>query len=1063
MTSIFPTTHTDSSYTQGQTWGSRMLRALSCALLTLTLVACDDDDDRAAAITPTPTPPPAAITLSGALLDGPVTGGQLYAFSADTIAAVLEAANATDDRQASLDGASPIVSMAITSTGSYTIEIPGNNAGAALFLVFDNTGAEDMTFGDTPFNMESVTVLGDAGGSVRANVTPQSTMVAAQVRSALPLDAAGVATEVTNANANVVAAFATDATGAELLAPDADVLTETDVDTLTAAATEVGALVRAAAAASGLEREAVLEALALDALDGAVDGAIPASAGAASEVSDAALATNNVRALGRATDETLDIGSCSAVATLLRRACDIDTMDDFLEGVAQCQDGPEDEMDNCIAEARSERMDVLGECGEVHEARAELCEDLGDAVHDPNFGPAFADDFVDPLDIGDSVTPNPFLPLVPGNEWTYSSTFIDEDGEEVTETTTVTVREETKLIEGITCVVVRDVVSEDGEVIEDTDDWFAQDTDGNVWYCGEISQDFEYFDGDDPEKELVDLGGSWKSGREGAKAGILVPADPQVGDVIRNEVFYNDAEDLIEIASLTGDESVPAGDCDNTCLMVIETTPLEPDVLEHSFFKTGVGVVLKIDMENGARTELVSFTEGGGDSLTNAKLLVEHNATDEDTGFQGFADGAPWNQLTFTDPDGNVVLTANALGNLMGFGLTEFFFETNEPENSEVSIDNVVERFDERSFTVGATFAASGSDTRLTPFTHDLPGGPELLSPAEDATGIDPADTQLNWALVTGDIDDDPITIVGYQVIVEEDAPAPFPSGFAKPVFSVYLPEDATTVTVPAEFMRDNTCYDWEVLAIEESGNQTLSSSSFETGTGCVPDQTPDATGLKAAKILIEHNATDEDTGFQGFADGEPWDELTITTPGDADVVEVMSGGGFLNFGLTELFFETNEPPNADMSIESVLALLPEGTYTFDATLAEDGSEVSMTAEFTHDIPKGPVLVSPEAEAEDVDTENLVVTWEAVTEDLDGDPITIVGYQVIVEVDAEPEFDNTFAESVFSVYLPANATSVTVPEAFLEDDTDYAWEVLAIEESGNQTLSSSEFATASGD
>ena len=116
--------------------------------------------------------------------------------------------------------------------------------------------------------------------------------------------------------------------------------------------------------------------------------------------------------------------------------------------------------------------------------------------------------------------PNPYLPLVPGNRWEYEGTFIDDDGEAVTETITVTVTGDTKLIDGVTCAVVTDVETEDDVVIESTDDWFAQDVDGNVWYCGEISRNFEVFGGDDPEEpELVDTEGSWKAGRERAKAG----------------------------------------------------------------------------------------------------------------------------------------------------------------------------------------------------------------------------------------------------------------------------------------------------------------------------------------------------------------------------------------------------------------------------------------------------------------------------------------------------------------------------------------------------------------
>ena len=137
---------------------------------------------------------------------------------------------------------------------------------------------------------------------------------------------------------------------------------------------------------------------------------------------------------------------------------------------------------------------------------------------------------------------------------------------------------------------------------------------------------------------------------------------------------------------------------------------------------------------------------------------------------------------------------------------------------------------------------------------------------------------------------------------------------------------------------------------------------------------------------------------------------------------------------------------------------MPEGVVTFTGDIV-DGDESVITTIFTHDIPMGPVLLTPEHEAEDVDPENTVVSWEAVTTDLDGDPVTIVGYQVIVEEDVESEFPTGFAEPVFSAYVSASTLSVTIPAEFMREETEYEYEVLAIEESGNQTLASAEFET----
>ena len=207
-------------------------------------------------------------------------------------------------------------------------------------------------------------------------------------------------------------------------------------------------------------------------------------------------------------------------------------------------------------------------------------------------------------------------------------------------------------------------------------------------------------------------------------------------------------------------------------------------------------------------------------------------------------------------------------------------------------------------------------------------------------------------------------------------------------MFSVYLGASATQVTVSTEFLKDDACYEYEVLAIEESGNQTLASAAFETGDGCVPVEEEETEGLKAAKILIEHNSTDEDTGFQGFADGDAYNRLTITDPDNVDIVIITSAGGLFDFGLAELFFETSEPENADVPIVDVLSRLPEGTYTFTADIV-GGDESTLTATLSHDVPEGPVLTSPENEAEDVDPNNVIVSWEPVTTDLEGDAINI--------------------------------------------------------------------------
>jgi len=288
---------------------------------------------------------------------------------------------------------------------------------------------------------------------------------------------------------------------------------------------------------------------------------------------------------------------CSKTAKLARTACRFDVRDDLALGMARCLNFDDQQARNeCKAEAKEEKKDAKEECAEVYEARRDVCDLVGEARYDPAFDPA---NFVDPADIGGTVEPNPYLPLIPGAYW-----ILEGGGEVVTDT----VLDKTKVVDGVTCRVVLDVVEEDGVMIERTDDWYAQDLDGNVWYCGESARDFETFPGDEPEDpELVEIDGSFKAGRDGAKPGIVVLRAPQVGDAYRQEVSLGDAEDVAEVTSITGTESTPAASCDGTCLVTRDLTPLEPGVEEMKYYAPGVGLILEVGMD-GSRTELVEYS-----------------------------------------------------------------------------------------------------------------------------------------------------------------------------------------------------------------------------------------------------------------------------------------------------------------------------------------------------------------------------------------------------------------------------------------------------------------------
>lgn len=203
---------------------------------------------------------------------------------------------------------------------------------------------------------------------------------------------------------------------------------------------------------------------------------------------------------------------------------------------------------------------------------------------------------LDPAEFSAEVT-NPWFPLDPGTRWTYRET--TEDGEivEVVVTATSVTRE---IANGITARVVRDTVTLDGEIIEDTLDWYAQDEAGTVWYLGEDTAEFE--DGSITTRE-----GSFEAGVDAAQPGVIMPATPEVGMTYRQEYYAGEAEDNGEVLDLGQHAGVPAGAYDNL-VKTADTTPLEPGVLEHKFYARDVGLILTIDKEAGGREELLSVT-----------------------------------------------------------------------------------------------------------------------------------------------------------------------------------------------------------------------------------------------------------------------------------------------------------------------------------------------------------------------------------------------------------------------------------------------------------------------
>jgi hypothetical protein len=184
---------------------------------------------------------------------------------------------------------------------------------------------------------------------------------------------------------------------------------------------------------------------------------------------------------------------------------------------------------------------------------------------------------IDPADFVDEID-NPYLPYAPGDRWVYEET---SDGE--TERVEVVVTDEEREVMGVPVTVVRDTVTVDGEMVEDTFDWFAQDRGGNVWYFGEEVDNFE-------DGELVDHDGSWEAGVDGALPGILMLADPLPGEAYPQEYYPGEAEDLGQVLRVDETVSGPAGEFTDV-VVTRDWNPLEPEVVENKYFAPGVGLV----------------------------------------------------------------------------------------------------------------------------------------------------------------------------------------------------------------------------------------------------------------------------------------------------------------------------------------------------------------------------------------------------------------------------------------------------------------------------------------
>lgn len=203
---------------------------------------------------------------------------------------------------------------------------------------------------------------------------------------------------------------------------------------------------------------------------------------------------------------------------------------------------------------------------------------------------------IDPAAFSPTIT-NPYLPLRPGSRWVYEG-----PTDEGLERKVVEVTSETRVVMGVTCVVVRDTVTLDGQLHEDTVDWFAEHRDGTVWNFGEMT------------RKRTDNGeftpaGSWEAGVGRALPGVVMQAKPNPGRTYRQEYLPGEAEDTARVLTATGELRVPLGSFVEV-VVTRDWSPLEPGVAEHKHYAPGVGLIREEAVEGESyRVDLVEFTK----------------------------------------------------------------------------------------------------------------------------------------------------------------------------------------------------------------------------------------------------------------------------------------------------------------------------------------------------------------------------------------------------------------------------------------------------------------------
>ena len=455
---------------------------------------------------------------------------------------------------------------------------------------------------------------------------------------------------------------------------------------------------------------------------------------------------------------------------------------------------------------------------------------------------------INPADFTTQIT-NKYFTLPIGKKMSFEA----KTKEWITEKIEISILPETKIIEGVETVIYLDRVYNDGQLIEETRDYLAQHKNGDVWYFGEDVNNYE-------KGVLKDHHGTFLHGKDGAKAGIWMKSLQKVGDSYRQEYYKGEAEDMRDVIA-TGQIVQTKLATYNDCVKVYDWTPLDTKSREYKYYCPSVGsLVLNENLETGKRSELVStqivenikidtlkwssweitckIPTGNIIPLPTAYLYFEYNSTAGDTGIHGMFDSSSFSELCVYDTNGDQILAIKPQNQLKKLTMAGIFFESREPPHEEISLEEHLKNFPEWQYSVrGISYDGTGY-AGSAKLTHNIPKPPKLVFPREIAEEkdvktqiINPNNVAVSWQPVTETLFGKPVTIKAYEVIIRSLLPKD-PHGFSHDNLDIHMSATTVSLNIPNEFWKANTPYEFEVIAIEESGNQSITSGFFETSTG---------------------------------------------------------------------------------------------------------------------------------------------------------------------------------------------------------------------------------------